>query len=197
MYIIILFIVKQLDVDYIHHQVMTEIQTKKQGLPARLTPMQRKFAELLVFTEGHKFAYECAKEAGYEGDNDKLRMTASRLQNPRYFPLVVKHIGELREENYKKHNISFGGHLTELAKIRDEAIKSKSFSAATNAEKARGAVGGLYIEQKIIRTGKIEELSEDELNKRIKTIKEDHSLLLDKTAPQKDPKDKKPKPILS
>ena len=178
-------------------QDMTEIQTKKQGLPARLTPMQRKFAEILVFTEGHKFAYECAKEAGYEGDNATLRMTASRLQNPRYFPLVVKLIGELREENYKKHNISFGGHLTELAKIRDEAIKNISYSAATNAEKARGTVGGLYIEQKIIRTGKIEDLSEDELNKRIKTIKEDHSLLLDKTAPQKDPKDKKPKPILS
>ena len=41
-------------------------QKKKQGLPARLTPMQRSFAELLVFNEGHKFAYECAKEAGYE-----------------------------------------------------------------------------------------------------------------------------------
>ena len=35
-------------------------QKKKPGLPARLTPMQRKFAELLVFQEGHKFAYECA-----------------------------------------------------------------------------------------------------------------------------------------
>ena len=172
---------------------MTEIQTKKQGLPARLTPMQRKFAELLVFTEGHKFAYECAKEAGYEGDNATLRMTASRLQNPRYFPLVVKHIGELREENY----ISFGGHLTELAKIRDEALKNRSYSAATNAEKARGTVGGLYIEQKIIRTGKIEDLSEEELNKRIATIREDHALLMEKTEAKKDPKDKKPKPILS
>ena len=138
---------------------MNEIEKKKPGLPTRLTPMQRKFAEILVFNEGHKFAYECAKEAGYEGDNATLRKKASELQNPKYYPLVVKHIGELREENYKKHNISFGGHLTELAKIRDEAIKSKSYSAATNAEKARGAVGGLYIEQKIIRTGKIEDLS--------------------------------------
>ena len=176
---------------------MAELENKKPGLPARLTTMQRRFAELLVFNEGHKFAYECAKEAGYEGDNATLRMTASRLQNPRYFPLVVKHIGELREENYKKHNISFGGHLTELAKIRDEALKSKSFSAATNAEKARGTVGGLYIEQKIIRTGKIEDLSEEELNKRISTIREDHALLMEKTEAKKEPKDKKPKPILS
>ena len=178
---------------------MSEIEVKKKpGLPARLTPMQRQFAELLVFNEGHKFAYECAKEAGYEGDNATLRKKASELQNPKYYPLVFKHIGELREENYKKHNISFGGHLTELAKIRDEAKKARSFSAATNAEKARGAVGGLYIEQKIIRTGKIEDLSEDELNERIATIQEDNALLIDKKQPEDiDPKEKKPKPILS
>ena len=172
-------------------------EKKKPGLPARLTPMQRKFAEILVFQEGHKFAYECAKEAGYEGDNATLRMTASRLQNPKYFPLVFKHIGELREETYKKYAISFGGHLAELAKIRDDAKKSRSFSAATNAEKARGAAGGLYIEQKIIRTGKIEDLSEEELNKRISTIVDDNSLLLDPKTKNKSPADKKPKPILS
>ena len=172
-------------------------EKKKPGLPARLTPMQRQFAELLVFQEGHKFAYECAKEAGYEGDNATLRMTASRLQNPKYFPLVFKHIGELREETYKKYAISFGGHLAELAKIRDDAKKSRSFSAATNAEKARGAAGGLYIEQKSIRTGKIEDLSEEELNKRISTIVDDNNLLLDPKSKDKSPKDKKPKPILS
>ena len=172
-------------------------QKKKPGLPARLTPMQRQFAELLVFQEGHKYAYECAKEAGYEGDNASLRVIASRLQNPKYFPLVFKHIGELREETYKKYGISFGGHLAELAKIRDDAKKSRSFSAATNAEKARGAAGGLYIEQKIIRTGKIEDLSEEELNKRISTIVDDNSLLLDPKTKNKSPTDKKPKPILS
>jgi len=172
-------------------------QKKKPGLPSRLTLMQRQFAELLVFQEGHKFAYECAKEAGYEGDNASLRVIASRLQNPKYFPLVFKHIGELREETYKKYAISFGGHLAELAKIRDDAKKSRSFSAATNAEKARGAAGGLYIEQKIIRTGKIEDLSEEELNKRISTIVDDNDLLLDPKSKNKSPTDKRPKPILS
>ena len=172
-------------------------EKKKPGLPARLTPMQRQFAELLVFQEGHKFAYECAKEAGYEGDNATLRKKASELQNPKYYPLVVKHIGELREERYKKYSISFGGHLAELARIRDDAKKARSFSAATNAEKARGAAGGLYIEQKIIRTGKIEDLSEEELNKRISTIVDDNDLLLDPKSKNKSPQDKKPKPILS
>ena len=172
-------------------------QKKKPGLPTRLTPMQRQFADILVFNEGHKYAYECAKEAGYEGDNAILRKKASELQNPKYYPLVVKHIGELREEKYKKYSISFGGHLAELARIRDDAKKARSFSAATNAEKARGAAGGLYIEQKIIRTGKIEDLSEEELNKRISTIVDDNSLLLDPKTKNKSPTNKKPKPILS
>ena len=172
-------------------------QKKKPGLPARLTPMQRKFAELLVFNEGHKFAYECAQEAGYEGDNATLRSKSSQLQDPKYYPLVFKHIGELREETYRKYGISFGGHLSELAKIRDDAKKARSFSAATNAEKARGAVGGLYIEQKIIRTGKIEALTEEELNKRISSIVDDNTLLLDPKSKDKEPKNKKPKPILS
>ena len=172
-------------------------QKKKPGLPTRLTPMQRQFADILVFNEGHKYAYECAKEAGYEGDNATLRKKASELQNPKYYPLVVKHIGELREERYKKYSISFGGHLAELARIRDDAKKARSFSAATNAEKARGAAAGLYIEQKIIRTGKIEDLSEEELNKRISTIVDDNSLLLDPKTKNKSPTNKKPKPILS
>ena len=172
-------------------------EKKKPGLPARLTLMQRKFADLLVFNEGHRFAYECAKEAGYEGDNATLRVKASQLQDPKYYPLVAKYIGDLREETYKKYSVSFGGHLAELAKIRDEAVKQKSYSAATNAEKARGAAAGLYIEQKIIRTGKIEDLSEEELNKRIATIVDDNSLLIDPKTEDKPPKDKKPKPILS
>ena len=66
------------------------------GVPSRLTEMQRKFAELLILYEGRKFDYECAIEAGYEPNN--ARPMASRLQNPEYSPLVVKYIGELREE---------------------------------------------------------------------------------------------------
>ena len=56
---------------------MNELEKKKPGLPTRLTPMQRKFAEILVFNEGHKFAYECAKEAGYEIKVGKFPFTAS------------------------------------------------------------------------------------------------------------------------
>ena len=160
-----------------------EVKKKKRGPLPKLTPMQTKFAEALIFFEGRKYAYEAAEEAGYE--KDRARITASELQNPKLYPMVTKYIGILRDERNKKYGVSYGGHLTELGRIRDQALKDRSYSAATVAEKARGQVGGLYIEQKIIRTGKIEDLSEEELDNRIAGIVDDNSRLLES---KKDPK---------
>ena len=136
------------------------------GVPSRLTEMQRKFAELLILYEGRKFDYECAVEAGYEPNN--ARPMASRLQNPEYSPLVVKYIGELREEQRNRFKVNYGRHVTELAKIRDQALKHRSFSAAANAEHMRGKAGGLYVEQKHILHGKLDDdKDEQEMNKEI------------------------------
>ena len=49
-----------------------------------------------------------------------------------------------------------------------EALKKGAWSAAVNAEVARGKAAGLYIEQKIIRTGKLEDLTTEELEQRMK-----------------------------
>jgi len=48
-----------------------------------------------------------------------------------------------------------------------------------NAEVARGKAAGLYIEQKIIRTGKLEDLSTEELEHRMKQIIDDYSPILE------------------
>jgi hypothetical protein len=48
-----------------------------------------------------------------------------------------------------------------------------------NAEVARGKAAGLYIEQKIIRTGKLEDLSAEELETRMKEIIEEYSPILE------------------
>jgi len=171
---------------------MNTEEKKKTGLPSRLTSMQMKFAELLIYFEGRKYAYECAIEAGYS--KDTARSQASQLQNPKLYPHVVKYIGEIKEERNKKYGVSYGGHLTELGRIRDQALKDRSYSAATVAEKARGQVGGMYIEQKIIRTGKIEDLSEEELDNRIAGIVDDNSRLLEsKKNPKIDSNNIKPK----
>ena len=57
-------------------------------------------------------------------------------------------------------------------------MKKGSFSSAVNAEVARGKAGGLYIEQKIIKTGKLEDLTEQELEARMKQIIDEYSPIL-------------------
>jgi len=147
------------------------------GLPKRLTEMQMKFAQLLVTNEGRKTAYECAIEAGYA--EDRARITASELKNPKLYPLVAQYIGELRSEYQKKYDVDFGKHIVELAKLRDEARLKGAWSAAINAEVARGKAAGLYIEQKIIRTGKLDDLSEEELDKRVAEVLDQYSPILE------------------
>ena len=147
------------------------------GLPKKLTEMQMKFAHELVTNEGRMNGTEAAVAAGYS--QDRASVTASELQNPKLYPLVVQYIGELRTENQKKYDITFESHITELGKIKNEALKNKAWSAAVNAEVARGKVAGLYIEQKIIRTGKLDDLSEDELDKRIAEVLDQYSPILE------------------
>ena len=152
------------------------------GVPKKLTEMQRKFAHELVTNEGRKYGYECAIEAGYE--KNRSRQTAYELQNPKLFPLVVRYIGEIREEYQKKYDVTYGRHITELGKIRQDALKKGAWSAAVNAEVARGKAAGLYIEQKIIRTGKLDDLSAEELETRMKDIIDQYSPILEGVEPE-------------
>mgnify|MGYP001334447218 CR=1 FL=1 len=150
------------------------------GVPKRLTEQQKKFAELLVYNEGRMTPTECAKEAGYaEGS---CYVSASRLRNPNLYPLVAKYISEIRQEVQAKYEISFEKHITELGRIRQEALKKGAFSAAANAEVARGKAAGLYIEQRINLTGKIEDMSLDQLEAKMRKIHEDHKVIIEGTA---------------
>ena len=147
------------------------------GAITRLTELQRKFAHEIVSNEGRKNGTECAISAGYAEDSAGVR--AAELQNPKRFPLVVKYIGERREEYQKKYAVTFERHISELARIRIDALKKGAWSAAVNAEVARGKAAGLYIEQKIIRTGKLDDLSEEELEKRMKEIIDQYAPILE------------------
>ena len=143
----------------------------------RLTEMQMKFAHELVTNEGRKTKTECCIDAGYS--KDAATVMASKLTNPKVFPLVVKYIGELREEYQKKYEVTFENHISELAKLRDESRKKGAWSASINAEVARGKAAGLYVEQKIIRTGKLEDLSAEQLESRLKQIIDEYSPILE------------------
>ena len=149
------------------------------GVPKRLTEMQQKFANELISNEGRKYAYQCAIDAGYE--KDRARVTASELMNPNKYPLVVKYMGELREEYQKKYGVTYERHIAELGKIRQDALKKGAWSAAVNAEVARGKAAGLYVEQKIIKTGKLEDLTTEQLEDKMKNIMKEYSSIINVT----------------
>jgi len=145
--------------------------------PKRLTEMQMKFAHELVTNEGRKTGAECAITAGYS--SDAAVVYASKLQNPKTYPLVVHYIGQLRTEYQKKYDVTYERHISELAKLRDDSRKKGAWSAAINAEVARGKAAGLYVEQKIIRTGKLEDLPAEQLEARMKEIINEYSPILE------------------
>ena len=148
------------------------------GPPKKLTSMQMKFATLFVYgEEGVPLSKtEAAKRAGYSDAANE----GSKMTNPNKYPLVCAHISNLRDEVRQKYGISFEGHLEELGKIRDRAKKdNRNLAAAATTEIARGKVGGYYIDQKIIRHGKIDDLNLDQLYERMRTIKEKNEKVLE------------------
>ena len=151
------------------------------GVPKRLTEMQQRFAEFLVFggPEGPMTQTEAAIAAGYSPK--RARQEGSELCNPKLSPLVVKYIGQLKEERLKKHEVTYEGHIAELARLREAALKKGSFSSAVNAEANRGKAAGLYIDRKIIKTGKLEDMSEQELEAKMKQILDDYGSLINVT----------------
>ena len=166
------------------------------GVPKRLTEMQQRFAEFLVFGDenGPMTKTEAALKAGYSPK--RARQEGSELTNPKLSPLVVKHIGELKEERLKKHEVTYDGHISELARLREAALKKGSFSSAVNAETNRGKAAGLYIDRKIIKTGKLEDMSEQELEAKMKQILDDYSQIIDVT-PTKSSESSSPKLVES
>ena len=151
------------------------------GVPKRLTEMQMRFAEFIIFggPDGPMTQGEAAIAAGYSPK--RARSEGSELMNPRLSPLVVSYVGKLKEERLEKHKVTYDTHVAELARIKELALKKHSFSAAVNAETNRGKAGGLYIERKIIRHGKLEDMSEQELEAKMKQILNDYAPILNVT----------------
>ena len=151
------------------------------GVPKRLTEMQMRFAEFIVFggPSGPMTQGEAAIAAGYS--QTRARQEGSELLNPRLSPLVVQYVGKLKEERLEKHKVTYDTHVAELARIKELALKKNSFSAAVNAETNRGKAGGLYIERKIIKHGKLEDMSEQELENKMKQILDDYAPILNVT----------------
>jgi phage terminase small subunit len=154
------------------------------GVSKKLTEKQQRFAEFIVFggENGPVSQSEAAILAGYSPK--RARQEGSELLNPKLSPLVVQYADKLKQERLKKFEVTYENHLAELSRIKEAALKKGSFSSAVNAETNRGKAAGLYIDRKIIKTGKLEDMSIEELEARIKKIEEDYSQIINVTLDQ-------------
>ena len=148
------------------------------GLPKRLTDMQKRFVEFLVFggPDGPVSKTEAALLAGYSPK--RAMVEGSELTNPRQNPLVVAYKAKLTEDRLQKHHVTYDKHLAELDRIKTLALKKNSFSAAGNMEVARGKAAGLYVDKKEVRTGKLEEMTEEQLKAKRQQLLSDYAPLL-------------------
>jgi len=148
------------------------------GLPKRLTDMQKRFVEFLVFggPDGPVSKTEAALLAGYSPK--RAMVEGSELTNPRQNPLVVAYKAKLTEDRLQKHHVTYDKHLAELDRIKGLALKKNSFSAAGNMEVARGKAAGLYVDKKEIRSGKLEEMTEEQLQAKRQQLLDDYAPLL-------------------
>ena len=133
-----------------------------------LTEKQRIFVEIYTANEGRLTPTECARQSGYK--MERAATTASELLNVKKYPKVVAAVMKRRDEIASTHRVEMNKHVQELARLRDKALNEKSYSAAVNAERLRGQAAGLYIDRKEIRTGSIDDMSREEVLKKLKEV---------------------------
>ena len=150
-----------------------------------LTEMQKKFARLYVessFGSKHLTNTEVAMKVGYSAESAYQR--AHELINPKYCPHVVKYIGQLKEEFRQKNNIDPDKHMSRLQHLGQVAEKNKMIGVSLRAEELRGKVAGYYIDRQIIKNkDNLDNMSEEELEKKIEKLLDDNKLLLTPTTP--------------
>ena len=155
-----------------------------------LTELQKKFARLYVeafYGKEYLSNTEVAIKAGYSPDSAYQR--AYELLNPRISPHVVQFIGKLKEDFRIKNNIDPDKHMARLNHLGRLAEEHRNYGVAGRMEELRGKVAGYYIDRQIIKQkGSIEDLTEAELEERMKTILDDNKLLLEKKKSKKNGK---------
>jgi len=89
-----------------------------------LTQKQIKFAELYVNNVDHKPMHVLARMAGYNGNFVNMAGIASRLLNPKSYPLVHELIRKLEEERRSKISNDFFDKMAKFNKLFDQVLNT-------------------------------------------------------------------------
>jgi len=152
----------------------------------QLTQLQKIFANLYVENYYGKTSMnntEIAIKAGYSPDSAYQR--AYELLNPKICPHVVKFIGELKEDFRVRNSITPDKHMARLEHLGRRAENKDMLGVAMRAEELRGKVAGYYVDRQIIKTNSVEDMSEEQLEEKMKEITDNYSELLVDDEPTK------------
>jgi len=106
---------------------------------------------------------ECAHKAGYKD----ARQSANKLMN---HPIIRKEYNYLMNEAKKKYELNYDRAVQDLYDIRDKALEAGSFNAAISAQNSLLKVGGLVVDRKEVMFGKIDQMSREEVEKRLEQL---------------------------
>ena len=132
------------------------------NLSNKLNRMQRVFVWQVVNNPQMSYV-ECARKSGYKD----ARQSAYKLLK---HPEVKKEINYLMGEIRKKYELNQDRAVKDLYDIRDQALEHGSFNAAIAAQNSLLKVGGLIVDKKEVRYGKIDQMSRAEIENRLKTL---------------------------
>ena len=132
------------------------------NLDEKLNRRQRNFIWIAV-NNPRLSLVESAYKAGYTSP----RQMANKLMNN---PIIRKEYNYLMNEAKKKYELNYDRAVQDLYDIRDKAMEAGSFNAAISAQNSLLKVGGLIVDRKEVMFGKIDQMSREEVENRLKQL---------------------------
>lgn len=106
-----------------------------------LTAKQEAFCQAIASGSNQADAYRKTYDAGGMKPTS-VQVAASKLMSN---PMVRQRVEALRKPAVEASGITLEGHLTDLARIRDLALKDGKWGPAVMAEMGRAKAGGLHV----------------------------------------------------
>ena len=153
----------------------------------KLTRKQELFVRELVSKDGTTTLRDAAIAAGFAASSAHQR--AYEMTNSDICPHVCRAIRIYRGELDRKYAVNYGRHIKDLQTIRDQALENGAYSAAVQAEKARGqAQGDIYVSKSEIRTGSIDQMDRAQVETALAELKAQYeSIAVDRAEKSPDP----------
>ena len=152
---------------------------KKNMTPPEEQPLSRreeKFVKILVSSDGLITMREAALKAGAPACSAHSR-AYEMVRRPR----VAHAIAQYRAELDEMYAVNFKRSERDLKIIRDASLNAGAYSAAVQSEVARGKLAGLYTTKSEIRTGAIDAMTREEVEKELERIRAGFGEIIDIT----------------